>query len=109
MGRRFYSYVDNGYEFNCYYGNFQKLKYDCKKEDYYVTFEGERFYLNECIRTGTMWTSDNKKHDKEFNVIGTWQEGYTVYELQCKDITDFCDDSPVRVVYCPPSNHYVGM
>jgi hypothetical protein len=55
-----------------------------------------------------MWTSDNKKHDKEFNVIGTWQSGYTVYELQCKDTADFCEDSPVRVVYCPPSSHYVG-
>ena len=108
MNRRFYSYVENGYEFKCYYGNFQKLKYDYKKEDYYVTFEGEKYYLNECIKTGTPWTENDRRHDKEFNVIGSWQSGYTVYELQCKDTTDFCEDSPVRVVYCPPSSHYVG-
>jgi hypothetical protein len=109
MGRRFYSYVENGYEFKCYYGNFQKLKYDSKKEDYYVTYEGEKYYLNECIRTGAPWTENDRRHDKEFNVMGSWQEGYTVYELQCKDTTDFCEDSPVRVVYCPPSSHYVGI
>lgn len=107
MSRRFYSYIDNGYEFKCYYGNFQKLKYDNKKDDYYVTFEGEKYFLNNCIRTNTPWTEGNKKHNKEYNVIGTWQEGYTVYELQCKDITDFCEDSLVRVVYCPPSSRYV--
>lgn len=106
--KRFYCYIERGYEFKCYYGNFQKLKYDIKKEDYYLTFYGERFYLNNCIRTGTPWTPEDKKHNKEYNVIGTWQEGYTVYELQTKDTCDFCDDSLVRVVYCPPSSQYVG-
>ena len=109
MGRRFYSYVENGYEFKCYYGNFQKLKYDCKKDDYFVTYEGEKYYLNECIRTGTPWTEEDRKHIREYNVIGTWQEGYTVYELQCKDDTrDFTEDSLVRVVYCPPSMNYIA-
>ena len=106
--RRQYKYIDRGYEFTCYYGNFQRMKYDDKKDDYFVTYEGEKYYLNNCIRTGIMWTSSDRKHEKEYQVIGTWQEGYVVYELQCKDMTAFDSDSLVRVVYCPPSNRYVG-
>ena len=104
---RFYKYVDHNYEFKCYYGNFQKAKYDYKKEDYFVTFQGDRYYFNDCIRTGTPWTSENKKHEQEFNVVGTWQEGYCIYELQCED-QECSDDSRFRVVYCPPSSCYVG-
>lgn len=118
MRDKFYTRIDNDYEFKCFYGNFQKLKYDSKKDDYYVTLWGDRYYLNDCLRNNGVYyhtncigqtiEHENKNNAREYEVIGTWQEGYTVYELQCKDTTDFCEDSLVRVVYCPPSNQYVG-
>lgn len=104
---RQYKYIDNNYEFTCYYGNFQKIKYDDKKEDYYLTFNGDRFYFNDCIKTGTPWTGKKSEHEKSFNVVGTWQEGYCIYELQCED-SELTDSSRCRIVYCPPSSHYVG-
>lgn len=108
MAGRFYTYIDNGYQFKCYFGNWQKLKYDSKKQDYFLTYYGRRFYTSECINKNNPYWSVKDAHDVKYNVIGTWQEGYSVYELQTKDDSEFYDDSICRIVYCPPSSNYVG-
>ena len=53
--------------FKQYYGNFQKIKYDVKKDDYYVTFQGDRYYFNNCLRTSVpdKWNG--------YDIVGTWQ------------------------------------
>ena len=84
-----------------YSGHYQKIKYDNKKEDYFLTFNKRKFYFNDCILIKTLWTSSEATEDK--NLIGTWQEGYCVYKLMSKDdrIT-FSDSSLCKIVYCPP-------
>lgn len=95
-------YTDRGYIFKQYFGRWQKLKYDSKKDDYYVTYNRERFYLNNCFRQ-ELFSSDSVDRNK--NIVGNWQEGYCVYLLQCKDDVQYFDvDSKVRVIYCPPGN-----
>lgn len=90
---RIRTYERNGYTFKEYSGNFQKIKYDARKKDYFLTYYGTRFYFNDCIRTCTPWT------DK--NLIGTWQEGYCVYKLIAQDTDDFCESTKCKIVYCP--------
>ena len=99
---RIKTYTRDNYIFKEYSGNYQKIKYDCKKEDYFLTFNKQKFYFNDCIRTGTPWTSAEYPEDK--NLIGTWQEGYSVYKLISKDSPEnFSDDSLCKIVYCPPA------
>ena len=99
---RIKTYTRDNYTFKEYSGNFQKIKYDDKKEDYFLTFNKQKFYFNDCIRTGTPWTSAEAPEDK--NLIGTWQEGYCIYKLISKDSPEiFSDDSLCKIVYCPPA------
>ena len=96
------TYINNGYTFKEYSGNFQKIKYDAKKDDYFLTYEGRKFYFNDCLRTGTPWTAGQPEDDKF--LVGTWQEGYCVYKLICKDeAIHFSDSSLCKIVYCPPA------
>ena len=46
---RIKTYTRNNYTFKEHSGNFQKIKYDAKKEDYFLTFNKQRFYFNDCI------------------------------------------------------------
>lgn len=97
---RIKTYTRNNYTFKEYSGNFQKIKYDAKKEDYFLTFRKQRFYLNDCIITSPWWTSAEDK-----NLIGTWQEGYSIYKLISKDDKiNFSDSSQCKIVYCPPAS-----
>lgn len=99
---RIKTYTCNNYIFKEYSGNYQKIKYDYKKDDYFLTFNKQKFYFNDCIRTGTPWTSAEDPDDK--NLIGTWQEGYSVYKLISKDEKiNFSDSSLCKIVYCPPA------
>ena len=99
---RIKTYTRDNYIFKEYSGNYQKIKYDYKKEDYFLTFNKRKFYFNDCIRTGTPWTSAEAPEDK--NLIGTWQEGYCIYKLISKDSPEiFSDDSLCKIVYCPPA------
>lgn len=99
---RIKTYTRSNYIFKEYSGNFQKIKYDAKKEDYFLTFNKQKFYFNDCIRTDTLWTSAEDTEDK--NLIGTWQEGHSVYKLISKDEKiNFSDSSLCKIVYCPPS------
>lgn len=99
---RITTYKQNEYTFKEYAGNFQKIKYDVKKNDYFVTYNRRKFYFSGCLRVGTPWTPSEEKKDK--NLIGTWQEGYCVYKLVSEDIReDFSDTSRCKVVYCPPA------
>ena len=91
---RIKTYTRNNYIFKEYSGNYQKIKYDRKKDDYFLTFNKQKFYFNDCIRTDT-------PEDK--NLIGTWQEGCSVYLLISKDDKiNFSDSSLCKIVYCPP-------
>lgn len=97
---RIKTYTRNNYNFKEYSGNFQKIKYDAKKEDYFLTFNKQRFYFSDCISTGTSWTSAEDK-----NLIGTWQEGCSVYKLISKDEKiNFSNSSLCKIVYCPPTS-----
>ena len=99
---RIKTYTRNNYIFKEYSGNYQKIKYDCKKDDYFLTFDKRKFYLNDCISTGIPWTSAEDPEDK--NLIGTWQEGNSVYKLISKDARiNFSDSSLCKIVYCPPA------
>ena len=99
---RIKTYTRNNYTFKEYSGNFQKIKYDRKKDDYFLTFNKQKFYFNDCIRTDTPWTSAEATEDK--NLIGTWQEGCCVYLLISKDDKiNFSDSSLCKIVYCPPA------
>ena len=92
---RIKTYTRNNYIFKEYSGNYQKIKYDRKKDDYFLTFNKQKFYFNDCIRTDT-------PEDK--NLIGTWQEGCSVYLLISKDDKiNFSDSSLCKIVYCPPA------
>lgn len=88
----------NGYIFKQYYGNFQKIKYDVKKDDYYVTFHGDKYYFNNCLRTGApdQWNG--------LDIVGSWQEGYSVYLLVADG--DISESERAKVVYCPPASYY---
>ena len=91
---RIKTYTRNNYLFKEYSGNYQKIKYDRKKDDYFLTFNKQKFYFSDCIRTDT--------EDK--NLIGTWQEGCSVYLLISKDDKiNFSDSSLCKIVYCPPA------
>ena len=95
---RIKTYTRNNYIFKEYSGNYQKIKYDRKKDDYFITYKNQKFYFNDCIP----WTSSEATEDK--NVIGTWQEGYSVYLLKSKDDKiNFTDSSLCKIVYCPPA------
>ena len=99
---RIKTYTRNNYIFKEYSGNYQKIKYDSKKDDYFLTYNKQKFYLNDCIRTDTPWTSAETTEDK--NLIGTWQEGCSVYKLISKDDKiNFSDSSLCKIVYCPPA------
>lgn len=99
---RIKTYTRDNYTFKEYPGNFQKIKYDDKKEDYFLTFNKQKFYFNDCIRTGTPWTGS--EYPEEKNLIGTWQEGYCIYKLISKDDREiFSDSSLCKIVYCPPA------
>ena len=92
---RIKTYTRNNYIFKEYSGNYQKIKYDSKKDDYFITYKNQKFYFNDCIRTDT-------PEDK--NVIGTWQDGCSVYLLKSKDDKiNFTDSSLCKIVYCPPA------
>ena len=97
---RFKTEIDekNGYIFYQYYGNFQKIKYDVKKDDYFVTFHGERFYFNNCLRSGAPDQWNN------CDIVGSWQEGYCVYLLVADG--DISESERAKVVYCPPARHW---
>lgn len=100
---RIKTYTRNNYTFKEYSGNFQKIKYDSKKEDYFLTFKKQKFYFSDCISTGTPWNSAEVVEDK--NLIGTWQEGRGVYKLISKDDKiNFSDSSLCKIVYCPPAS-----
>ena len=97
------TYIRNNYTFKEYSGNFQKIKYDAKKEDYFLTFNKQKFYFNDCLRIGTPWTSAEAVEDK--NLIGIWQEGCSIYKLISKDDRfNFSDSSLCKIVYCPPAS-----
>lgn len=84
--------------FKQYYGNFQKIKYDVRKDDYYVTFHGDKYYFNNCLRTGAPDKWDG------LDIVGTWQEGYCVYLLVADG--DISVSERAKVVYCPPASYY---
>lgn len=86
---------EDNYTYKEYYGNFQKIKYDDKKEDYYVTFNKERFYFNDCLRSIVPDKWNN------YDVVGTWQEGYCCYLLVADG--DISVTERAKVVYCPPA------
>ena len=99
---RIKTYVRNNYIFTEYSGNYQKIKFDTKKEDYFLTFNKQKFYFSDCISAGTLWNSTEVTEDK--NLIGTWQEGHSVYKLISKDEKiNFSDSSLCKIVYCPPA------
>lgn len=99
---RIKTYTRNNYIFKEYSGNYQKIKYDCKKDDYFLTFNKRKFYFNDCIRIGTLSTRAEDTEDK--NLIGTWQEGRSVYKLVSKEEKiNFSDSSLCKIVYCPPA------
>lgn len=99
---RIKTYTRNNYTFKEYSGNFQKIKYDAKKDDYFLTFNKQKFYFNDCFMICTPWTSPEETEDK--NLIGTWQKGSSVYKLISKDERNhFSDSSLCKIVYCPPS------
>ena len=100
---RIKTYTRNNYTFKEYSGNFQKIKYDAKKEDYFLTFNKQKFYLSDCSSISTPWASAEAVEDK--NLIGTWQEGRSVYKLISKDDKiNFSDSSLCKIVYCPPAS-----
>lgn len=98
--RRCKLYKENGYIFKEYSGNFQELKYDSNKDDYFLTYQKERFYLNDCLRVNYLYTDVEPARDK--NLIGTWQEGYYVYKLIAEN-ERYCESSKFKIVYCPPA------
>ena len=96
---RIKTYTRNNYTFKEYSGNFQKIKYDVKKEDYFLTFNKQKFYFSNCIIT------DPRSRAEDKNLIGTWQEGRSVYKLISKDDKiNFSDSSLCKIVYCPPAS-----
>ena len=92
---RIKTYTRNNYIFKEYSGNYQKIKYDSKKDDYFLTFNKKKFYFNDC---------SSVEDTEDQNVIGTWQEGCSVYLLISKDDKiNFSDSSLCKIVYCPPA------
>ena len=99
---RIKTYTRDAYTFKEYSGNYQKIKYDNKKDDYFITFNKQKFYFNDCFRACTTWTNTEDAEDK--NLIGTWQEGCCIYKLISKDDrVNFSDSSLCKIVYCPPA------
>ena len=93
---------EGNYIFKHYQGNFQKLKYDSKKEDYFLTFHGRKFYLNEGYRGSSIF---QEEYSKDQYIIGNWQEGYCVYLLVSDG--DISETERGKIVYCPPASEYV--
>ena len=103
---RIKTYTRNNYSFKEYSGHFQKIKYDVKKEDYFLTFNKHKFYFSNCNCINPRCTDTNVEAVEDKNLIGTWQEGRSVYKLISKDDTiNFSESSLCKIVYCPPSTN----
>lgn len=86
---------ENGYTFKEYQGNFQNVKYDTKKNDYYLTFGKRRFYFNDASKSCYM-----DEYEKDKPIIGVIMEGYSSYLIVADG--DISLTERAKIVFCPP-------
>lgn len=79
-----------------YPGNWQKIKSNMKNDDFYVTYQGKKFYFKDFLRVEpTKQEKECLKLDESFYVGSVANSAFCAYLL----IID-CDNEKAKIVYC---------